>query len=142
MAGIVRPGGATSKSAPAETVTIEKGTILKDRAIEPVRSPAPTTPPKAAEKASDVNATAESESIAEIRVIPRGIVTVGGRSPDILGIVVRDVDHLGVGWLNLNRRLVSLHLGGDGFLRVGTQFASRHGLGPHPLHRTHYIGLL
>jgi hypothetical protein len=131
-----------SISVSAVTVMIEKVTVLIDRAMIPVWPPPPTTPIKAPEKASNINARAESKSKTEIRVIPSGIITVEGRSPDIRRIVVRYVDHLGVGWLNLNHRSVPLPLGCDGFLYVGLQFASRHGLGPHPLHGIHYIGLL
>jgi hypothetical protein len=59
-----------------ETVTMEKGVIQINRAAEPVWSPAPTAPSQAAEKATDINTTAEPESKTDLRVKQRWIRTV------------------------------------------------------------------
>src|ERR1017187_5040030 len=144
MAGIVRPDSATSITAPAKAVMIEKAAVQEERVTEPVKSPAPATPSQAAEKAAKVNTGAESvsNSIADVQVIPRRIIAIGGRTPDVLGIVVGHVDHLGIGRLNLNRRLIPLHLCGDVLLPVGLELTGRHGLGAHPLHGIHYVRLL
>src|SRR6202044_1407804 len=107
-----------------------------DGAMEPVRSPAPTTPSQAAEKAPNVNARAESVSIskADVRVFPWGVIAIGGRSPNVLGIVQRYIDHLGISRLDVDSRLISLHFGRDRLLPIRPEFTGCHGSGAHPLH--------
>ena len=67
---IVCPDPTAAKPAAAinatEAIVIEKVVILKNRAAEPVRSPAPTAPSQTAEEASDVNPRAESITITVV----------------------------------------------------------------------------
>jgi len=53
-------------------------------------------------------------SVARIR--ERRIVSPVRRSPNIVGVIGRDVDHLRIGWLNVDRRLPALVLGGHRLL--------------------------
>ena len=146
MTRIVRPGSPACERAATvevtETIAMEKIVVHIDRAAEPIRPPAPTAPSKAAEEASDVNARAEPESKTDSRVKKWRIKTIGGRSPDVCGIVDRHINHLRVGGLNFNRRLPSLRLGRDVHLRVRFQSARLARLGSQPLHGIHDVGLL
>src|ERR1039457_1047207 len=125
-----------------ETVTMEKKVIHINRVAEPTRSPAPTAPSQAAEKAPDVNTPAEPESKTDLRVKERWIRTIQGWSPKIRWIVDRHINHLGVRRLDFNGRLPPFRLGPDGHLSVRLQFARLAGLGSQPLHGIHDIGLL
>ncbi len=129
--GIMRPYSA-SKSGAAETEASKKRTVQKERVPEPVTSPTPAAPSQTAEKSSNIDSRAKpiTESVADVQVIPRRIIaTVGRWSPDVLRIVIRHVHLFGIGRLNINRRLIALHLRGDRLLRVGPQFAGRLSLG-------------
>src|ERR1039457_2269434 len=127
---IMRPDPTAAKPPVAiiatEAVAVEKGVVLKNRAVEPVRPPAPTAPSQAAEEASDVNPRAVSITITVvIRVVQRRIIAVIGLPPDGLGVILRHVDDLRIRRLNVNGSLVPLRLGGDSLLGVRLQFARR-----------------
>src|SRR5215813_3684837 len=114
MDRVMSPGAPIPASGVA--IVSEKVMVLIDQTMIPVCPPTPATPIKAPEKASNINARAESKAKAVIGVTPIGIITVKGRSPDIRRVVVRDVDYFGVGWLDLNHRSVPLLLGVDSLL--------------------------
>ena len=115
MCGVMRPDGATCKPATAGKAVIaimtEEEAALENRAAEPIRSPAPAAPTQTAKKETDVNAGPETKPEAECWVPKRWVVTPGRRSPNIGGIVDRHIDHLRIGWLNLNCSVVALVFG-------------------------------
>src|SRR5579863_1312391 len=125
-----------------KTIAMEKIIVHIDRVAEPTRPPAPTAPSKAAEEASDVNTRAEPESKTDSRIKKWRIKTIGGRSPDVRGIVDRHINHLRVGRLDVDRRLASLRLGRDIYLRVRLQSARLASLGSQMLNGIHDVGLL
>ncbi len=153
MAGIVSPVSiatvaestiSIAKSI-AKAVVVEKQTIHEQPVIEPVESPAPTE--------------AEASKSAKVRIqIDRRIVTVTvvgieqvrvgavlRRPPHVSWIVLRRVDDIGIGGLNVNGLLVGILrilLDGDVLLRVTLQSAVGLGRCAHGLNGVHDIGLL
>ena len=115
MLRIVRPIRRTRTivSAPTiaaiEAVTADEIIVLHYRPPIPVRMPTPAAPTESAKELSDGDA--ETESKASPRIVQRRIVvTIGGNAPNVLGIVVGNVDRLRVSRLNFNGALRALVL--------------------------------
>src|SRR5580658_4520980 len=115
---IMRPSGQSNSAiSTAETVAVEESGVDEKTAAKPVRTPspaAPTTP--AAEEQSHINSRPEPE--AKRRVVEsRIIAAIDWRSPDVHWIVLRHINNLWVGRLDLDGRLSVIGLSGHRFLR-------------------------
>ena len=145
MARIMRPS-CSSKSAAmeiVETVAMEETAIQIDAAAEPAEAPTPSAPTAAAgEVESEINKRTPAPADADSRVEQRRPRIDTRCSPKISRVVGRNINHLRIGGLNLDRRLAILILRHDLFLRSIGQFAGSLGLGPQALDSGHYVGLL
>src|SRR5690349_4591346 len=100
MIRIVRPivsasvsAGISAAAITVEVVAIEEVVVHDNPPAEPVGSPSPAAPSQTAEIASNRNSVAVGEP--EFGVVERRVVTIRGRSPNILRIVRRHVHYLG-----------------------------------------------
>jgi len=152
MAWIMRPRHAAAKAATAkssaeatvEAVAIEESGVHKQAVAEPSAAPTPAAPTAPArEKAADEKARSKAESESKSRRVPQiGVRAPRRRTVDIFGLVNRDVDHLRIGRLDLDRVLAAFSVHGNHLLRRRLQPSVRLSSRAHCLHRTHHIGLL
>src|SRR6266404_2010154 len=131
-----------------EPEVIEEEAIHEESAAEPSAAPAPPEAPSgpsnapSGEEPAEENSMAEPESEPDAWVQQRRVVTPNRRSPNVRGIINRDVDHLRIRRLYDDRALPVLRLGGHCLLRGRCELAVLLSAGAHPLHRRHNVALL
>src|SRR5580704_10031474 len=152
MSGVMRPRLDSSSCVTMEiaiTEAVKEAVVNVNPSSEPVRIPAPTTPtpaapaaPASAEVKAKSDAGPESKANVNSRIQQRRVKTIYGRAPDVLRIVVRNVNRIGIGRLNPNCALAILILRHHILLRRRLELAVFLSPGAHSLHRRHDVRLL
>jgi hypothetical protein len=111
MIWIVCPSFTVGAAIPVavKPMAVEEAVVDEYCAAEPVRAPAPTAPE------AKINAGPPAKSIH--RIVQRRVRTPHRRTPDVRGVIGRDVNYLGVGRLNEDSRLAPLGFRAHSLLR-------------------------
>src|SRR5579859_3756238 len=128
-----------------EPVAMKERMVDEDIPAVPVGGPSPAAPAPAAPTAeveTQIYAGIPSQTHIDARVYEWRVSSPTRWSPCVCGIVIRHIPDIRVDRLDGDLRLTALILRGDGLLGCRTERPPRLGVGPHPLHRLHHVGLL